>query len=53
LRESRLREETDGLVVGIERKGIRILNPSSDTVIEWDDVQWIVGNRKKLRALYR
>lgn len=53
LRESRLREETDGLVVGIERKGIRILNPSSDTVIEWDDVLWIVGNRKKIRALYR
>jgi len=53
IRDSRLREGTDGLVVGIERKGIRILNPSSDTVIEWDDVLWIVGNRKKIRALYR
>lgn len=53
IRESGIRESTDGLVVGIERKGERILNPSSDTVIAWDDVLWIVGNRKKIRALYR
>lgn len=53
IRGSGVREGTDGLVVGIERKGVRILNPSSDTVIEWDDVLWIVGNRKKIRSLYR
>ena len=53
IRNSGLREHTDGLVVGIERKGERILNPSSDTVIEWDDVLWVVGNRKKIRAFYR
>lgn len=53
IRNSGLRERTDGLVVGIERKGERILNPSSDTVIEWDDVLWIVGNRKKIRTYYR
>lgn len=53
IRESGLRESTDGLVVGIERKGERLLNPSSDTVIQWDDVLWIVGNRRKIRSLYR
>jgi CPA2 family monovalent cation:H+ antiporter-2 len=53
IRDSGVREITDGLVVGIERKGERILNPSSSTMIEWDDVLWIVGNRKKIRSLYR
>jgi monovalent cation:H+ antiporter-2, CPA2 family len=53
IRDSGVREITDGLVVGIERKGERILNPSSSTLIEWDDVLWIVGNRKKIRSLYR
>jgi CPA2 family monovalent cation:H+ antiporter-2 len=51
IRESGIREKTDGLVVGIERKGERMLNPSSNTVLEWDDIVWIVGNRKKIRQL--
>jgi CPA2 family monovalent cation:H+ antiporter-2 len=53
IRESGIREKTDGLVVGIERNGTRLLNPSSKTVFEWDDVVWIVGNRKKIKSLYR
>lgn len=52
IRESGIREKTDGLVVGIERKGERILNPSSFTQLEWDDIVWIVGNRKKIQQLY-
>jgi CPA2 family monovalent cation:H+ antiporter-2 len=52
IRESGIREKTDGLVVGIERKGERILNPSSHTRLEWDDIVWIVGNRKKIQQLY-
>lgn len=51
IRESGIRERTDGLVVGIERKGERILNPSSQTVLEWDDILWVVGNRKKIKQL--
>lgn len=53
IRESGIREKTDGLVVGIERKGERILNPSSHTRLEWDDIVWIVGNRKKIQQLYQ
>lgn len=53
IRNSSIRERTDGLVVGIERGGQRILNPSSQTVLEWDDVVWIVGNRKKIKDLYQ
>lgn len=52
IRESGIREKTNGLIVGIERKGERILNPSSFTQLEWDDIVWIVGNRKKIQQLY-
>ena len=52
IRGSGIREKTNGLVVGIERQGERLLNPSSDTIFEWDDVVWIVGERKKIQQLY-
>jgi CPA2 family monovalent cation:H+ antiporter-2 len=51
IRASGIREQTNGLVVGIERNGKRILNPDSTTVFEWDDVVWIVGDRKRIEAL--
>lgn len=53
VRESKLRENTNGLIVGIERNGKRILNPDSNTILEWDDVVYIVGDRKKIHALSR
>jgi CPA2 family monovalent cation:H+ antiporter-2 len=51
IRQSELREKTDGLVVGIERDGERIINPESEFVLEQDDVLWIVGDKKKMMAL--
>jgi CPA2 family monovalent cation:H+ antiporter-2 len=48
IRASGIREITNGVVVGIERDGQRILNPDSTTVFEWDDIVWIVGDRKKI-----
>ena len=51
IRSSNIREKTEGLVVGIERNGQRILNPDSNTVFEWDDVLWIVGNKRKILQL--
>lgn len=53
IRSSGLRERTNGIVVGIERKNERILNPDSSTVLEWGDIVWIVGNRKKIQQLDR
>jgi monovalent cation:H+ antiporter-2, CPA2 family len=44
IRESGIREKTNGLVVGIERKGRRILNPASETIFESEDKIWIVGD---------
>jgi monovalent cation:H+ antiporter-2, CPA2 family len=51
IRGSGLREKTNGLVIGIERNGERILNPDSCTVLEWGDVVWIVGDRKMIQQL--
>lgn len=51
IRGSAIREKTHGLVVGIERAGVRILNPSSDSIFEWGDVIWMVGDTHKIRML--
>lgn len=51
IRDSGIRELTNGLVVGIERDGVRILNPDSNTVFEWDDIVWVVGNRRMIEKL--
>lgn len=50
---SKLREQTNGLVVGIERNGKRILNPESNIVLEKNDILWIVGNKKLMAALFQ
>ncbi len=51
IRSSKIREKTDGLVVGIERGNQRILNPSSDMEFQCDDVVWVVGNKLKIAML--
>ncbi len=51
IRNSQIRERTQGLIVGIQRDRQRILNPDSNTVFEWDDIVWIVGDRKKIQGL--
>ncbi len=51
IRNSGLRERTNGLVVGIERNNNRILNPDSTTELEWGDILWIVGDKKKINKL--
>ncbi len=51
IRESGIREKTNGLVVGIERGGRRILNPESNTTINAGDRLWIVGHPKLIEGL--
>ena len=53
IRESKLREKTSGLIVGIEKKGKRILNPESNVILDKDDILWIVGDKKLLADLVR
>lgn len=53
IRDSGIREKTQGLVVGIERNGERILNPDSNLVFENEDIVWIVGNNKRIPDLLK
>lgn len=51
IRECGLREDVNGLIVGIERKGSRILSPDSGMTLQEGDLLWIVGDREKIKAL--
>lgn len=51
IRTSGIREQVDGLVVGVQRNQMNITNPSSDLVISSGDRLWIVGNIEKIKLL--
>lgn len=51
IRESKIREETQGLVVGVERDGERILNPESSLVFTYGDVVWMVGSKARINRV--
>ncbi len=53
IRESKIRERTRGLVVGIERNGKRIVNPESEEVFRANDTVWIVGNDKLIQEIIK
>ncbi len=51
IKDSGIREKTNGLVIGIERADKQFLNPVSTTVFERGDIVWIVGDREKIQKL--
>ncbi|MCZ8230372.1 cation:proton antiporter [Flavobacterium sp.] len=51
IKDSKLREKTKGLVVGVEKRGKRFMNPESSILLEKDDILWIVGDKKLLADL--
>ncbi len=51
IKESKIRELTSGLIVGIEHDGERILNPQSDVMLEKGDIVWIVGEKERMKVL--
>ena len=53
IRQSQIREKTNGLVVGIEREGKRMLNPDSHLILEEGDILWVVGDRKLMVGLFK
>jgi CPA2 family monovalent cation:H+ antiporter-2 len=53
IRDSGIRESTKGLIVGLERAGVRILNPDSSLELQAGDTLWIVGDRGLIRNLER
>lgn len=51
IRESKLRILSKGLVVGIERNDVRIINPDSSERLQKDDTIWIVGDEQRVKVL--
>lgn len=51
IRNSNIRVLSQGLVVGVERNGQRILNPESEFVFKLNDTIWVVGNETRIRIL--
>lgn len=51
IRDCGLREAVNGLIVGVERGGQRILNPDSSLSLKAGDLVWIVGDRSRIKAL--
>lgn len=50
IRDSKIREYMNGLVVGLERGNRRILNPHPETVLREDDLIFIVGEAVKVES---
>ncbi|WP_304062702.1 cation:proton antiporter [Pedobacter glucosidilyticus] len=50
LKESKIKDLTDGIVVGIERNAERIVNPESNWVFQENDMVWIVGDSSKIQS---
>ena len=38
-------------LVGVEREGVRMINPQSDVILEPDAILWIVGNAENVKEL--
>lgn len=51
IRESKIREQTHGIVVGVETNGERIVNPESVYTIKTGDILWIVGDKLRIAAI--
>lgn len=51
IRKSGIRELTKCLVVGVEREGLRSLNPESDFVFKEGDIVWMVGDARRLQVI--
>lgn len=51
IRDSQIREQAHGLVVGLERHGHQKLNPDPATILKAGDILLMVGETQKLEAL--
>ena len=50
IRNSKIRDLVNGLVVGLERDNQRVLNPDPDTLLKTNDLLFIVGEANKIKA---
>jgi CPA2 family monovalent cation:H+ antiporter-2 len=49
--ESNFKNETQGLIVGIERRQQRFLNPDSSMKFQENDIVWTVADIEKIQKL--
>lgn len=52
IRNSGIREKYGAMVVGIERKGERLMNPDSDLSFQLEDLVWMVGRPDSIARLF-
>ena len=50
IRDSKIREELQGLIMGIERGKNKILNPNPDTLLQLDDLVLVVVDKTRLAS---
>ena len=50
--QSHIKERGNCLIIGIERDGKAIMNPSADTLLQTNDVLWLAGERKRILAMF-
>lgn len=50
IKDSGIRAQTNGLVIAIIRGEERFFNPESDTILQADDIIWVVGDKEKLEG---
>ncbi len=53
IRDSKIREICKGIIVGIERNGERILNPTPENKFKEDDIIWIAGVNKRIQIFLK
>ncbi|MBR3287893.1 MAG: cation:proton antiporter [Bacteroidales bacterium] len=51
LREQDLSKKTGCLIIGLERRGRQMVNPFPDTVLQENDMIWIIGEEKPVSEL--
>lgn len=50
IQESKLREFTHGMVIGIDKNGEKDLNPPSNTILEVGDIVYVVGDLNNIKS---
>jgi K+/H+ antiporter YhaU regulatory subunit KhtT len=53
IKNSRIREQYSGRVIGIERDDLPIINPDIGTIILQGDLLWILGTKKTADSLIK
>ncbi|MBX9840159.1 MAG: TrkA C-terminal domain-containing protein, partial [Silvanigrellaceae bacterium] len=51
IKDTKISEDYQCTIVGIERENVRIKNPKADSILKEDDILWIVGENQMLESI--